>query len=137
MKKALIKLSTISAFISTTLITVYAQAPVITSSGGVGGAGTQGGTSILNLLALAQTLVARLVPFLIGLAVVVFFYFLVVFIVRGSGDAAKHSSSLKGMGMAILALFVMVSIWGLVGFLGSFLGVGQGGTAPAPGIPLP
>jgi hypothetical protein len=38
---------------------------------------------------------------------------------------------------SILALFVMVSIWGLIGLLGSMLGVGQGGSSPIPVIPVP
>lgn len=132
MKKALIILSTASAFV----VNAFAQI-TITAGGATTGAGSQAGTSLLNLLALAQTLVIRLVPFLIGLAVVVFFYYLIMFIVKGSSDSKTHSDSLRGMGFAILALFVMVSIWGLVGFLGSFFGIGQGGSVPAPGIPVP
>jgi hypothetical protein len=41
------------------------------------------------------------------------------------------------MGFSILALFVMVSIWGIVGFLGSVFGINQGGNVPTPGIPVP
>lgn len=130
MKKALINLSvsTVLAFGAT----ASAFAQVIQS-----GAGSTGGQSLLNLLALAQTIVVRLVPFLIGLAVVVFFYNLVMFIVKGSSDPAKHGEYARGMGFSILALFVMVSIWGLVGFFGSFFGIGQGGSVPVPGIPTP
>ena len=135
MKKALITLS----ILSTLGLIGSAYASGITVTGGVGaaGAGTQAGTGILALLALAQTIVIRLVPFFIGLAVVVFFYFLIMFIVKGSESGEKRGEYLKGMGFAVIALFVMVSIWGLVGFLGSALGIGQGGTAPAPGIPVP
>ena len=99
---------------------------------------TQGqvnGTGLLSLLALAQTLVTRMVPFAIGVAVLVFFYFMIQFIVKGNSSADAKDASLKGMGYSILALFVMVSIWGLVGFIGSLTGIGQGGSAPTPGIP--
>jgi hypothetical protein len=101
---------------------------------------TQGainGGALLSLLALAQTIVTRLVPFAVGLAVVAFFWFLIVFIWKGAGDPKERSSSLAGMGYSILALFVMVSIWGLVGFIGSMFGISQGGNVPIPGVPIP
>jgi hypothetical protein len=136
MKKALIILSTASAFAYNALAQVQINIGG-GAAGGATGAGSQAGSSLLNLLALAQTLVIRLVPFFIGLAVVVFFWYLIEFIWKGREDGAKRTEGLKGMGYAVLALFVMVSIWGLVGFLGSFFGIGQGGSVPAPGIPLP
>lgn len=135
MKKALITLSL--GLVAIAQAAAQISVTVGGAAGTAAGAGSTAGTGLLNLLALAQTLVARLVPFLIGLAVVVFFWFLVEFLWKGREDGAKRSEGLKGMGYAILALFVMVSVWGLVGFIGSFLGIGGGGTAPAPGIPLP
>jgi hypothetical protein len=89
----------------------------------------------LALLAGAQVIVTRLVPFFIGLAVVVFFWFLIKFIVQGGQDPTAKDVSLKGMGFSILAIFVMVSIWGIIGFMASLTGIGQGGTAPTPGVP--
>jgi hypothetical protein len=44
---------------------------------------------------------------------------------------------MKGMAFSILALFMMVSVWGLVSFLGSFFGIGQGGSVGIPAIPTP
>lgn len=106
----------------------------------IGQTATQGqvnGGALLSLLGLAQTIVARLVPFAIGVAVIVFFWFLIQFIVKGSSDGAKRDEYIKGMTFSILALFVMVSIWGIVGFLGSVFGIGQGGNVPVPGVPVP
>lgn len=123
MKKAL---TSISVALSSILVT-YAQ----TTPGQVNGG------AILSLLALAQTIVVRLVPFAVGLAIVVFFYYIIVFIVKGNSDPEAKGASVRGMLYSIGALFVMVSIWGLVGFLGSILGVGQGGSAPIPGVPVP
>jgi hypothetical protein len=40
------------------------------------------------------------------------------------------------MGYSILAIFVMVSIWGIIGFIGNTLGVGAGGGAPVPVVPV-
>lgn len=130
MKKAL---TILSAFIGSIAL---ASAQVIT----VGQTATQGqvnGGAILGLLALAQTIVVRLVPFAVGAAVIVFFYYIIVFIVKGNSDPTAKDASVRGMGYSILALFVMVSIWGLVGFLGSVTGIGQGGSAPIPGVPVP
>lgn len=90
------------------------------------------GSALLSLLTLAQTIVSRLTPLIIGIAVLAFFWFLVMFIVKGNKDAAEQKKSLAGMGYSVLALFVMVSIWGLVGFFGSLFGIGQGGTVPVP-----
>lgn len=99
--------------------------------------GQVNGSALFNLLAVAQTLVSRLVPFAVGLAVVAFFWFLIVFITKGGESAEKKTEALKHMGYSILALFAMVSIWGIIGLFGSMLGIGQGGTVPIPGIPLP
>jgi hypothetical protein len=128
MKKALITLS-----LSLGVITqAFAQGQVTTAN-----AASTAGTSLLGLLALAQTLVARLVPFMIGLAVVIFFYFLIMFIFKGSESGEKRTTYMGGMAFSVLALFVMVSIWGLVGFIGSLFGIGQGGSVPTPSIPIP
>jgi uncharacterized membrane protein YuzA (DUF378 family) len=122
MKKPLIILSALTAGMS------LAQAQTATTA-------AVNLSPILALLAGAQVIVTRLVPFFIGLAVVVFFWFLIKFIVQGGQDPTAKDVSLKGMGYSILAIFVMVSIWGIIGFMASLTGIGQGGTAPAPGVP--
>lgn len=126
MKKALTIVSLAAANIAVAL----AQGTTATQ-------GTINGGALLSLLALAQTIVTRLVPFAVGLAVVAFFWFLIEFIWKGRDDAAKQKEALAGMGYSVLALFVMVSIWGLVGFIGSMFGIGQGGNVPIPGVPIP
>ncbi|MBP6888689.1 MAG: hypothetical protein KBC21_03215 [Candidatus Pacebacteria bacterium] len=82
-------------------------------------------TQFLDML---QTLVKRLVPFLVGLAVLAFFWYLVIFIWKGSENPKERAEGIKGMGWSIVALFVMVSIWGLVGFIGGVTGIKQGGS---------
>jgi hypothetical protein len=93
------------------------------------------GNGLLGLLALAQEILRRLVPFLVGLAIVVFFWYLINFMWVAKDDPTLKNTSLKGMGYAILAIFVMVSIWGLIGFLGNVLGIGQGGQMPEYRLP--
>jgi hypothetical protein len=114
-----------------------------TANGGVINIGVQAaqgqvnGGPLLQLLALAQTIVSRLGIFAVGVAVLAFFWFLILFIWKGREDGAEKTRSLAGMGYAILAIFVMVSIWGIVGALGGIFGIGQGGSVPIPGIPVP
>lgn len=114
-----------------------------TNTGGTGAFGGQiagvnqnVGGNLLNLIATVQSIVNRLVPLAIGVAVLALFYGIIKFIMSNKeGNEKGHADAIKFMGMAILALFVMVSVWGLVGFLGSIVGVGQGGGVPVPVIP--
>ncbi len=129
MKKTLTTLSLIAGNVALALAQTNVNVNVATT-------GQANGQGLLGILQLAQTIVTRLVPFAIGLAVLAFFWYLITFIWKGRDDAKAKDMSLKGMGYAILALFVMVSIWGLVGFLGNILGIGQGGGAPVPGVPV-
>mgnify|MGYP001592806702 CR=1 FL=1 len=94
-----------------------------------------GNNALLGILAVAQTIVARLVPFLVGLAVLAFFWFLIIFIWKGQSSPDEQRKSLAGMGYSLLAIFVMVSIWGIIGFMGSIFGISQGGSMP--GFRLP
>jgi hypothetical protein len=127
MKKTLL----IALFIAGSVFSAYAQITI----GGGGGSLSGGNNALLNLLNLAQTIVSRLIPFAIGLAVLAFFWFLITFIVKGQDDPKKQQESLAGMGYSILAIFVMVSIWGIIGFFGSIFGIGQGGSMPAFKLP--
>ncbi len=131
MKKALITLSLPLVTVGAALAQIQGAITNQTGTGSVAGQG------LINLINTAQTILSLLVPLFIGVAVIVFFYFLVKFITQGAESGDKRSEAIKGMAFSVLALFVMVSIWGLVGLLGSFVGVNQGGNVPAPGIPVP
>ncbi len=73
--------------------------------------------------------IARLVnlalPLVVALALLGFFYGLMKFIFAKGDDAARKEAR-QTMIWGIIALFVMVSVWGLVGFLGNALGIQQG-----------
>ena len=130
MKKAL----TFLTLAAGSIMTVSAQTITI---GSAAQQGQVNGGALLTLLALAQTIVTRLVPFAVGVAVLAFFWFLIQYIFQGGESADGKGKSVKGMGYSILALFVMVSIWGIIGFFGSLVGVNQGGSVPIPGVPVP
>lgn len=60
-------------------------------------------------------------PILIGLALVIFFYGLIKFI-AASGKEESIAQGRRLMTWGIIALFVIVSVWGLVGLLSNTFG---------------
>lgn len=153
MKKALLSISVVAlgmmlanAQVSGTVTGTINGTPVTVSTGGSNNGGsviigqqatanTAVGGSLINLINLVQNIVARLVPLGIGLAVVALFFGVIMFLVQGREDEKKRKQWLSWMMYSILGLFVMVAIWGLVGFISSVLGIGVGGSAPTPSIP--
>lgn len=120
----------VALFVGSTALS-FAQ---VINSGGQNASGQAMGQGLLDFINLIQTIVNRAVPLLIGAAVVALMYGVLMFLFKK--EAADHEKWGKFMGMAVISLFVMVSIWGLVNFLGSVLGVGQGGGVPVPEIPV-
>lgn len=71
-------------------------------------------------------------PIVVGLALLAFFWGLVKYIFSaGDDDKASGKSLMIG---GIIAIFVMVSVVGIVGFIGEAVGVRQGGNLPVPGV---
>lgn len=130
MKKALTFLSLVTGTI------MLASAQININTTGVATTGRVNDSMIVGLITSASNIVGMLVPFAVALAVLAFFWYLILFIWKGKEEGAKREEGMKGMGYSILALFVMVSIWGLVGLLGNISGVGQGGSAPIPRVPI-
>ena len=128
MKKALTIVSIITSGVA------YAMAQPIIPGTTVAGTTAQGG-AISGLIRLAQDVINQLIPFAIGLAVLGFFFFLVKFVWKGASDATAKKEAVSGMGYSILALFLMVAVWGIIGMLANMLGVGISGTIPAPTLP--
>lgn len=71
-----------------------------------------------------------LIPIVIGFAFIYFVWGLTKYI-TAEGDE-KRSEGRSIMIQGIIAMFVIVSIWGLVDFLGNLLGVTSGGSANLP-----
>ncbi len=90
----------------------------------VAGAATTAGDNIVDLIGAIETIVNNLVGVLMTLAVLAFFWGLVLYIFN-AGDEAKRKSGRGIMIWGVVALFVMVSIWGLVNFIGDAFGVDQ------------
>jgi hypothetical protein len=122
--------STVVAGVAVCLCGGTAASMSCCTAGGMGNGGP-----LLQFLNLAQTIVNRLVPFLIGLALVVFFWYLIQYIWKGDESPEKRQEGLRGMGYSILAIFVMVAIWGIIALIGSVTGIGIGGGLPALEMP--
>lgn len=99
----------------------------------------QGNTSptLGNLQTLMQsigTLINMALPIVVALALLFFFWGLAKYILA-AGDDEKKKEGRNIMIWGVVALFVMVSVWGLVSFIGNALGIGQGATINSvPGV---
>jgi len=75
---------------------------------------------VSGLFSFASTLLNRLVPLLIAIAVVYFIWQVFQYTIAGDEDKKKEAKT--GMIWGIVGIFVMVSIWGLVAILQSTFG---------------
>ncbi len=81
---------------------------------------------LMELMTFAIDGVAKIIPILVSLAVLMFFWGLVKFIAHADEpDAIKEGKNVMIWGM--IALFVMVSLWALVGYLQESLGLNVSG----------
>ena len=85
--------------------------------------------TLLNTLALVSTFLNSLVYLFITLAIVVFFWGLIKYLMSSSGE--DKSKGLSIMLMGVVTIFVMVSIWGIIRLLQSTFRV----TSTEPVIP--
>ena len=89
------------------------------------------------LMAAIGGLVDQALPIVIGIALLAFFWGLVKFIFAAGDEAAKDQGK-RIMLWGLIALFVMVAVWGLVGFIGDSLDIGIGdpleNTPTVPGL---
>ena len=79
--------------------------------------------SILDRIA---EFVSRLVPVFIAIAFVYFLYGVIRFIMAQDADKKKDARDIVVQG--VIGLFIMMSIWGLVGIIQRSIGTGSGGT---------
>lgn len=84
-------------------------------------------TTIANFSAV----VTALLPIMLALAVLVFFWGLVKYIANASDEAAKESGKTL-MIWGMVALFVMVALWGIIGYVQESIGLSGTITTTAP-----
>ncbi len=75
---------------------------------------------IMGLFSFAGVILNRLVPLLIGLAVVWFIWNVILYVMSGNEEKKKAAKS--GMLWGIIGIFIMVSVWGLVAILQATFG---------------
>jgi len=80
------------------------------------------------------SIVETLIPVAASLAVLFFFWNLAMFILSGSGE--DKAKSKMGMVWGVVAIFIIFSIWGLVGFLRDTFGIKDNASQAVPRITI-
>lgn len=76
-------------------------------------------------------LVDLVIPIVVSIALLAFFWGLVKFIAKAS-DEKSHEEGKNIMKWGLIALFVMVSVWGIVNFIQRNLGLPETNGTPIP-----
>ena len=79
-------------------------------------------TNFIELVKIFLALMRTAVPVIAGLALLVFIWGLVKFISRVGGDEKAVTEGKKLMIWGLIALFIMISIWGILRFFSASLG---------------
>ena len=104
------------------------------------------GLVLLPGIALAQTdafsiltdigrIIQAITPVIVALALLYFFWGLAKYILA-AGDESAQADGKKIMIMGVIALFVIVSVWGLVQVLNSTFGIDRGTQVSPPKVEL-
>lgn len=114
----------ISLVINSALVSVLAVAGVAQAQfTGVNPQVGQVGSSVSTIFNIVENLANQSIGILVTIALAVFFWGLIKYILKLGNDDGKGGKNLMIYG--IIALFVMVSVWGLVQFVGNFFGVSR------------
>ncbi len=89
-------------------------------------------TDFDSLVTLIISMLNQVIKVLVAVAVVIFLYGVVKYVVSG-GDEEKKSAARNTIIYGVIGLFVMVSVWGLVGILSNTFNL-QTNTPPIPTI---
>jgi hypothetical protein len=89
--------------------------------------------AIGDLLETIGGLVETATPIVVGIALLAFFWGLAKYIFAGAED--DKVAGKKIMIWGIIALFVMISVWGIIEFIGTSLGISENATINVPEVP--
>lgn len=78
---------------------------------------------VTGSLSAFDAVLKKLLPILISLAIILFVWGLVIFIFNSGGDEKAKGEGKQKMIWGIVAIFVMVSIWGFVSILRNVFGI--------------
>lgn len=85
-------------------------------------------TNFTNLICLGIDYIQATIYLLVALSLAVFLFGVIRYVVLRGGEEKERAKARSFMLYGIIALFVMVSVWGLVAILNRSLGIGQGGS---------
>ncbi|MCH7529515.1 hypothetical protein IIB50_00075 [Patescibacteria group bacterium] len=103
---------------------ILALSPIVVSAQGLD-----------NVIDTAGNLIGAVTPVVLALALLYFFWGLAKYILS-AGNEEKKTEGRNIMIWGFLALFIMVSVWGLVGILAETFNVETGGTIPIPSVDI-
>ncbi len=81
-----------------------------------------------------KRLLDLVIPIIITIAVIYFFWGLAKYILE-SENSEKKEEGRNIMIYGLVALFVIISVWGLIGLIGNTFGIGPGSAVPIPRVP--
>ncbi len=90
------------------------------------------GNNLTSLIVWFGNILSLLIPIMIALALLAFFWGLVKYVWGSGGEGADNGRKIMVAGL--VALFVMVSVWGIIRLAQNTLGVGSGGSLPPPTV---
>lgn len=76
-----------------------------------------------NFIGESAGLVSMLPALLMGVAVVLFFFYLIKYLITSKNDVAEKQKNLKALMYSLVAIFIMVTLWGIIAFFGDALGL--------------
>lgn len=92
---------------------------------------------IINIVLVVQRIINLAIPIAVSLALLYFIWGLAKFVLK-SGDEGAQEEGKNKMIWGILSLFIIVSVWGITGFLARIFGVeSRGEKVPPPGVITP
>src|SRR3989344_8060233 len=119
---------------SVLLLPVASLAALGDVGGNLGGSQSTGFSNIQSSVATLTGVINQLIPFIISIGLLVFLIGVVQYVSAG-GDEEKRTAARGMIIFGIIALFVMVSVWGFVNILTKTFFSGQATQGPVT-IPL-
>ena len=92
-------------------------------------------TPLNSFLVAVSGLEGTLIPILIAGALITFFVGLIMYLWNSKGDAKAHGDNKKVMVWGLVALFVMVSVWGIIQIAQQAFGITGATTIAIPSVP--
>ncbi len=90
----------------------------------------QNPNQLYGIITIVKNVLNYVMPIVIVLGVIYFIWNVIKY--ATNKEAEKREEAREAMIYGLIGLFVIVSIWGIIGFIGSTLGVGQGGSGLVP-----